>query len=77
MIDYEEFKKEMLSDPETKAEYDALTPEYDIIQAMIDAKKGSVFIIPKEETKHNVQHLTDPDEIRKLLSKRYVDATPD
>ena len=39
MIDYEEFKKEMLSDPETKAEYDALTPEYDIIQAMIDARK--------------------------------------
>lgn len=50
MIDYEKFKKEMLSDPETKAEYDALTPEYDIIQAMIDAKKGSVFIIPEEDT---------------------------
>ena len=41
MIDYEEFKKEILSDPETKAAYDALTPEYDIIQAMIDIRKES------------------------------------
>ena len=28
------------SDPELKAEYDALEPEYDIIQAMINARKS-------------------------------------
>lgn len=39
MGNFEEFKKEMLSNPEVKAEYDALEPEFDIIQAMIDARK--------------------------------------
>ena len=38
MSEFEEFKKEVLSDPEVKKEYDALGPEYDIIQAMIDAR---------------------------------------
>ena len=28
------------NDPELKAEYDALEPEYDIIQALIDARKS-------------------------------------
>lgn len=28
----------MLKDPKVKAEYDALQPEYDIIQAMINAR---------------------------------------
>ena len=32
-------KKELLKNPAVKAEYDALAPEYDIIQAMIDARK--------------------------------------
>ena len=31
-------KKRALQNPEVKAEYDALQPEYDIIQAMIDAR---------------------------------------
>ena len=35
---YQEYKKEALQDPEVKKEYDALQPEYDIIQAMIDAR---------------------------------------
>lgn len=39
MGNFEEFKKEMFSNPEVKAEYDALEPEFDIIQAMIDARK--------------------------------------
>ena len=30
--------KKALQNPEVKTEYDALQPEYDIIQAMIDAK---------------------------------------
>ena len=37
--EYSEFKKELLKNPAVKAEYDALAPEYDIIQAMIDARK--------------------------------------
>ena len=39
MSSYNEFKKELLKNPEVKAEYDALEPEFNIIQAMIDARK--------------------------------------
>ena len=39
MSRYEEYKKKALENPEVKREYDALEPEYDIIQAMIDARK--------------------------------------
>ena len=39
MSEYSDFKQELLKNPIVKAEYDALTPEYDIIQAMIDARK--------------------------------------
>ena len=35
---YKNYKKRALQNPEVKAEYDALQPEYDIIQAMIDAR---------------------------------------
>ena len=35
---YKDYKKRVLQNPEVKAEYDALQPEYDIIQAMIDAR---------------------------------------
>ncbi|WP_283606904.1 helix-turn-helix domain-containing protein [Faecalispora anaeroviscerum] len=38
---FNEFLKEQLSDPEIKAEYDALEPEFAIIQAMIDARKST------------------------------------
>ena len=38
MSSYKEYKKRALLNPEVKAEYDALQPEYDIIQAMIDAR---------------------------------------
>ncbi len=38
MSDYREYKAEALKNPEVKKEYDALGPEYDIIQAMIDAR---------------------------------------
>lgn len=38
MSSYNEYKKKALQDPEVRAEYDALQPEYDIIQAMIDAR---------------------------------------
>ena len=39
MGSYNELKKELLKNPEVKAEYDALEPEFNIIQAMIDARK--------------------------------------
>ena len=38
MSSYNEYKKQALANPEVKAEYDALQIEYDIIQAMIDAR---------------------------------------
>lgn len=39
MSSYKDFKAKMLEDPEVRREYDALGPEYDVIQAMIDARK--------------------------------------
>ena len=39
MTRYEKFREKALADPEVKAEYDALEPEFDIIQAMIDTRK--------------------------------------
>lgn len=39
MSSYRDFLKEQLKDPGLKAEYDALEPEFAIIQAMIDARK--------------------------------------
>ena len=38
MSSYKVYKQKSLKDPEVKAEYYALQPEYDIIQAMIDAR---------------------------------------
>jgi len=38
---FDEFLEEELQDSEFKAEYDALEPEFAIIQAMIDARKKS------------------------------------
>ena len=38
MSSYKEYKKRALQNPEVKVEYDALQPEYDIIQAMIEAR---------------------------------------
>ena len=38
MSDYREYKAEVLKNSEVKKEYDALGPEYDIIQAMIDER---------------------------------------
>lgn len=38
MSSYKDYKKRVLKDPKVKAEYDTLQPEYDIIQAMINAR---------------------------------------
>ena len=39
MSEFREFLNEQLKDPEVKAEYDALEPEFAIIRAMIDARE--------------------------------------
>ena len=41
MSQWDKFLKEQLKDPEFKAEYDALEPEFAIIQAIIDARKNT------------------------------------
>ena len=38
---FDDFLKEQLENPEFRAEYDALEPEFRIMQAMIDARKAS------------------------------------
>ncbi len=35
---YSELKKQLLADPEVKAGYDALAPEYELIHALIDKR---------------------------------------
>jgi DNA-binding XRE family transcriptional regulator len=39
MSEFSEFLEEQMQDPEFKAEWDALDPEFAIIQAIIDARK--------------------------------------
>ena len=41
MSEFREFLTEQLKDPKIRAEWDALEPEFAIIQAMIDARKIS------------------------------------
>ena len=38
MSSYKKYKEKALHNPKVKKEYDALQPEYDLIQAMIDAR---------------------------------------
>ena len=40
MRTYNDYKKEILKNDEIKSEYDALAPEYDIIEAMIIARNN-------------------------------------
>ena len=41
MTNFNDFLNEQLKDPDFKKEYDALAPEFSIIQAIIDARKNS------------------------------------
>lgn len=41
MSTFDAYLNEKLKDPAFKAEYDALEPEFSMIQAMIDARKAS------------------------------------
>lgn len=41
MTNFDDFLNEQLKNPKFKQEYDALEPEFSIIQAMIDARKAA------------------------------------
>ena len=41
MTKFNDYLKEQMEDPGFKAEWDALEPEFSIMQAMIDARKAS------------------------------------
>ena len=41
MTKFNDYLKEQMEDPSFKAEWDALEPEFSIMQAMIDARKAS------------------------------------
>ena len=41
MSDFREYLNQQLKNPEFKKEWDALEPEFNMIQAMIDARKNS------------------------------------
>ena len=41
MTNFNDFLEERLQDPNFKKEYDALDPEFSIIQAIIDARKST------------------------------------
>ena len=41
MTKFKKFLQEQMKDPNVKAEYDALEPEFEIIQAIIDARKAT------------------------------------
>lgn len=41
MSTFDSYLKQQLENPEVRAEYEALEPEFSIIQAMIDARKAS------------------------------------
>lgn len=41
MTNFDEYLNQQLNNPELKAEYDALEPEFAIIQALIDARKST------------------------------------
>ena len=41
MTNFDEFLEDQLEDPEFRAEWDALEPEFAIVQAMIDAREDA------------------------------------
>ena len=49
MSKFNDFLNEQLQDPEVRAEYEALEPEFSIMQAMIDARKSNC---PKRPVLH-------------------------
>ena len=56
MTKFDDFLKEQLQDPELKAEYDALEPEFSIMQAMIEARKSSGLTQKQLSEKTGIAH---------------------
>jgi len=48
LITLNDFIEEQLQDPVFKAKYDALEPEFSVMQAMLDAEKDNKFISVQE-----------------------------
>ena len=40
-MNWNDMREEMLQNPEVKAEYEALQPEYEVVRAILDARKAS------------------------------------
>lgn len=51
MSSYKEYRETALQNPQVRSEYEALQPEFDIIQALIDGRV-SQNIIQKEPATH-------------------------
>ena len=54
MSSYQAYKKNVLKDPEIKAEYEALEPEFDIIQALFQQKININFIFSKSSKRKDL-----------------------
>ena len=65
---YKDYKKKALSNPKIKKEYDALGPEYDLIQAMIDARVKQD-ITQKELSKKTVKKVSN-NKAKKTKTKK-------
>ena len=51
MSEWDKFLEKQLQDPEVRAEWDALEPEFAVIQTVIDAKKRAAGCRPYETLK--------------------------
>ena len=69
MSSYKDYKKRALQNPEVKAEYDALQPEYDIIQAMIDARVQQNMTQKDLSAKTGITQADKPDRERNKKSQ--------
>ena len=69
MTNYDDFFAEEMKNPAIKAEYDALEPEFAIIQAIIDARKmivdGAVGMVEMALERLNENEVVTLDEERK------------
>lgn len=54
MSSFDAYKREALQNPEVKAEYDALKPEFDRIQAIIDSGDEKDTTHKKEDQKCDI-----------------------
>lgn len=78
-MNFSSFKKETLKDPKVKKEYDALGPEYDLIQTKIEEKtkndnyEEDYSFAKAIATVSGVEPSKDAERIMKLYSKGEID----